>query len=174
VIHPHSKQLYPVSTGQLLPCAANLSIYWLQGLVFIGMFQSLWTDGLSSDRTFRKNLCLLPSTIRVALLWPHYSSDLLWSVGKFCLWYASVTAENTIKWWLLSAFCWLISVVIADSVWQYICQDLWGLNLYFVYSDQTCRTCLSSAQYSSVCQKYGNICNNIEMYVIKCIIILLH
>ena len=92
---------------------------------------------------------------------------LLWSVGKLCLWYASVTAENKMKWWLLSAFCRSISVFVADSVSKYICQDLWEQNLYFVFSDQTCRSCLSSEQYSFVCQKYGNICNNIEMCVIS-------
>jgi hypothetical protein len=135
------------------------------------MFQSLWTGELASDHMFWKNLCLLPSTVRVTLLWPHYSWDLLWSVGKFCLWYASVTAENKIKWWLLSAFCRPISVVVADSVWKCICQDLWELNLYFMFSDQTCRSCLSSEQYSSVCQKYGNICNNIEMCVMSSVLL---
>lgn len=129
----------------------------------------MWTGELSSDHTFGKSLCLLPSVIRVTLLWPH-NSDLLWSVGKFCLWYASVTAENKIKWWLLSAFCRPISVVV-DSVWQYICQDLWGLNLYFMFTDQTCRSCLSSEQYSSICQKYGNICNNIEICVMSSVLL---
>lgn len=135
------------------------------------MFQSLWTGELSSDHIFAKNLCLLPSIIRVTLLWPLYSLYLLWTVGKFCMWYAWVTAENKIEWWLLSASCRPIAGVIADSVWQYICQDLLGLNLYFMFSDQKCRSCLSSEQYSSVCQKYRNICNNVEMCVMSSVLL---
>ena len=36
-----------------------------------------------------------------------------------------------------------------------------------MFLNQTCRSCLSSEQYSSVCQNYGNISNYIEMCVMS-------